>query len=72
MCNHPAQIIKLQKEITDLKSQQFLHAAGDHTEIENQIWALRKELDDARRRPATQGTDDKLQYELADMTQDTR
>jgi hypothetical protein len=40
VCDHPAEIIKLQKKITDLKSQQFVASQCDHTEIENQIRTL--------------------------------
>jgi hypothetical protein len=40
LCDHSAQILALQKEITDLKSQQFLPPQCDYTEIENQIQAL--------------------------------
>jgi hypothetical protein len=40
VCDHPSQIIALQKEMTDLKSHQFLPPHCDHTESENQIKAL--------------------------------
>jgi hypothetical protein len=72
VCDHPAQIIALQKEITDLKSQQFLPPQCDHTEIENQIWTLSAEQDQARRRPAGPGTAKELRQELGDMTEDAQ
>jgi hypothetical protein len=68
--DHPAQIIGLQKQITDLKSQQFLPPQWDHTEMENQIRTLRYEQDEARWRPPALGADEDLQHERADMTRD--
>lgn len=35
VCDHPAQIIELQEDITDHKSAQILPPKCDHTEIEN-------------------------------------
>jgi len=60
VCYHPAQIILLQKDITDLKSQQFLPPKCNHTTIENQIWTVIAELDEARLRRTTPGTDEEL------------
>jgi len=37
VCNHPSQIIALQKHITDLQSQQFLPPQCGHTTITQQI-----------------------------------
>jgi hypothetical protein len=68
--DHPSQIIGLQKQITDLKSQQFLPPQWDHTEMENQIRTLRYEQDEARWRTAALGADEDLQYKRADMTRD--
>ena len=72
VCDHPAEIITLQKEITDLMSQQFLPPQCDYTEIENQIQVLRKEREAAKRRPAAPRMDKELQQGLADMTQDAQ
>jgi len=35
VCNHPEEIIKLQKEFTDLKAQHCLPPTWDHSEMEN-------------------------------------
>jgi hypothetical protein len=40
MCNHPQQIIDLQRQITDLQTKQFLPPQCDHTELEQQIQTL--------------------------------
>jgi len=72
VCKHPQQIIDLQWQITDLQAKQFLPPQCDHTEIERQIQTLSDERDEARRRPAAPGTDEKLRQELADMTQDAQ
>jgi len=45
VCDHPPQIFLLQKEIANLKSQQFLPAQCDQTEIKNHIWILTAECD---------------------------
>jgi len=34
VCDHPADIIKLQKDITDIQRRQFLATEGDHTKRE--------------------------------------
>jgi len=72
VCDHPAQIIKLQKEITDLKSEQFIPLQCDHTEIENQIRVLREEQVEGRSGLAAPGTDEELRQERADMSQDAQ
>jgi hypothetical protein len=60
VCDHQAQIIKLQKEIMDLQSQQFLPLQCDLIAIDNQIRVLREDRDEARRRTAAPGTDEEL------------
>jgi hypothetical protein len=72
VCDHPAQILGLQKEIADLKSRQFLPPQCDHTEMENHILTLRNKWDETRQRPAAPGTDEDLQQELVDMTRDAQ
>jgi len=72
VCDHPQQIIHLQRQITELQTRQFLPPQCDHTELEQQIRTLRSEWDEARRRPAALGTDEDLRQELADMTQDAQ
>jgi len=72
VCEHPQQIIDLQRQITDLQTRQFLPPQCDHTELEQQIQILRNERDEALRRPAAPGTNEDLQQELDDMTQDAR
>jgi hypothetical protein len=49
VCDHPNQIVTLQKQITDLLTQRFLPPSCDHTTFEQQIKHLRDELDEARR-----------------------
>jgi small-conductance mechanosensitive channel len=72
VCNHPAQIITLQKQITDLQTKQFLPPPCDHTTMEQQIQQLKEDLDKARKTPRTVGTEDDLRQELDDMTRDAR
>jgi len=72
VCNRPAQIIALQKQITDLQTQQFLPPECDHSTFEQPLDRLRKELEDTRRVPRTAGTDEDLRQELGDMTRDAR
>jgi hypothetical protein len=72
LCDHPAQITNLQKQITELQTRQFLPPSCDHTTFEQQIQQLRNELDEARRTPRTVGTDEDLRRELDDMTRDAR
>jgi len=72
VCEHPQQIIDLQRQITDLQTKQFLPPQCDHTELEQQIHTLRYERDKAMRRPAAPGTHEDLRQELDDMTRDAR
>jgi hypothetical protein len=72
VCEHPQQILELQREITDLKTRQFLPPQCDHTALEQQIQTLRHERDEALKRPAAPGTNEDLQQELDDMTRDAR
>jgi cell division septum initiation protein DivIVA len=70
VCDHQAQIITLQKEVPDLKSKQFLPLQCNNAEIESRIQTLTAQRDDHLMRPAAPGTDEELQQELEDMTQD--
>jgi len=72
VCEHPQQIIDLQRQITDLQMKQFLPPRCDHTELERQIQTLRNERDEALRRPSAPGNSEELQQELDDMTRDAR
>jgi len=72
VCEHPQQIINLQRQITDRQTRQFLPPQCDHTELDRQIQTLRNERDKALRRPMAPGTNQELQQELHDMTRDAR
>jgi len=72
VCDHPAQIIGLQTQITDLQATRFLPASWDHTTFEQQIQQLRNELDEARKTPRTVETNKDLRREFDDMTRDAR
>jgi len=72
VCEHPQQIIDLQRQITDIQTRQFLPPQYDPTELEQQIQTLRNERDEALRRPAVPGTDGDLQQVPDDMTWDER
>jgi hypothetical protein len=72
ICEHPQQIIDLQRKITDLQMKQFLPLQCHHTELEQQIPTLRNEWDEALKRPIAPGTSVELQQELDDMTRDAR
>jgi hypothetical protein len=72
VCDHPQQIIDLQRQITDLQTKQFLPPQCDHTGLEQQIQTLRDEWDEALRRPVAPGTNEDLQQELDDMTRDAQ
>jgi len=61
VCEHPQQIIDLQRQITDLQARQFLPPQCDHTGLERQIQTLRNERDEALRRPPPPGTNEDLQ-----------
>jgi uncharacterized coiled-coil DUF342 family protein len=72
LCDHPAQIVALQKQISDLQAKQYLPPSCDHTTFEQQIQQLRNDLDKARKTARTVGTDEDLRRELDDMTRDAR
>jgi phage shock protein A len=72
VCHHQAQIIALQKEVTDLKSQQVLPLQCEHTGIESRIQTLTAKRDEAWRRPAAPETAEELRQVLEDVTQDAR
>jgi len=72
VCNHPQQIIDLQRHITDLQTKQFLPLQCDHTALEQEIRGLTKEWDEARMRPVAPGTDKDLRQERAYMALDAR
>jgi len=72
VCEHPQQIIDLQRQITDQQTKQFLPLQCDHTELERHIQTLTSEWDEAWRRPTAPGTDKDMWQELADMTQDAQ
>jgi len=72
LCNHPQHIIDLQRQITDLQTNQFLPPQCDHTEVEQRIQTLTNEWDEARRRPAAAGTNEQLWEERDQMTRDAR
>jgi len=68
LCEPPAQLIALQREITDLKAQQFLPPTFNHSKTEGSIQSLEDNLAEAWRRPATEGFREELQTHLALMT----
>jgi hypothetical protein len=72
VCEHPQQILDLQRRITNLQTKQFLPPQCDHTALEKHIHTLRTERDKALRRPVVSGTNDDLQQELDNMTRDPR
>jgi hypothetical protein len=72
VCDHPAQIIALQAEITKLKIQAFLLPRCDHTEIVNRIQSLTNKREEDRRIPTATRTDEELYEELAVMTWDAQ
>jgi hypothetical protein len=72
VCEHPQQIIDLQRQITDLQTKQFLPPQCDHTKLEQQIQTLKNEQDEGLRRPPAPGTNEELQQELDDMTRAAR
>jgi hypothetical protein len=72
VCDHPSQIIALQKQIMDLQMKQLLPAPCDHTVLEQQIQQSRNDLAEAWRTPRTAGTDEEIRQELDDMTWDAR
>jgi len=72
VCDLPAQIIELQKQITELQTQQFLLPECDHSTFKQPLEILRQELEEARRTPRTLGADEDCRQELDDMTRDAR
>ena len=60
VCDHPQQIIDLQRDIIILQMKQFLPPQCDHTELHQWIQTLMNELDEVRRRPVAPGTDEDL------------
>jgi hypothetical protein len=72
VCEHPQQIIDLQRQITEMQMKQFLPPESDHTELKQRIQTLTNERDEALRRPTAPGTDEDIRKELDDMTRDTR
>jgi len=72
VCDHPAQIIALQKQITDLQTQQLLPPDCNHSTFEQQLETLRQKLEEARRTPRRVGMNEDLRKELDTMTRDAR
>lgn len=70
VCNHPEEIIKLQKGIRDLTAQHFLPPTRDQTKMENRFRGLENVLANARKGPAAPGTGEDIREELAMMTRD--
>jgi len=70
VCDHPTQIIALQKQITDLQTEQSLPLERDHSTFEQQPKTFRQEPEEARRLPRTARTDEDLRHKLDDMTRD--
>jgi len=60
VCNHPAKIIALQKQSTDLQTQQFLPPECDHSTFEQPLGTLSHELEEGKSVPRTVGTDEDL------------
>jgi len=72
VCDHPAQIITLQEQITDLQTQLFLPPECDHSTFDQELETLRQELEEAMKTPRVAGTDEELRQELGDMAWDAR
>jgi len=70
--DYPQQIIDLQRQTTDLQTQQFLPPQCNYTGMEQQIQTLTNKQNEARRTPAATGTDEELWGELAVMTWDAQ
>jgi len=70
VCDHPTQIISLQKQITDLHTHQVLPPECDRLTFEQQLETLRQESEEARRIQRTVGTDEDLWQEQDDTTRD--
>jgi len=69
-CNHPNQIIDLQRQIKELQTKQFLPPQCVHTPFEQQIQTLTNEWDEGRRRPTAPRTDEEFRKPFAGMTED--
>lgn len=72
VCDHPAQTLASQNQITDLHAQRFLPLQWGPTEMENTIQELETELAEARTRPPAEATNKQLREDLLAMTQDTQ
>jgi hypothetical protein len=73
VCDHLQQIIALQKQITHLQMKQFLPSPScDHSAFVQEIQRMKNDLEEARRIPRTEGTDDGIRRELQDMTRDAQ
>ena len=72
VCDHPVQIIAVQKQIMDLQAQQFPSQECDHSAFQQQLEALKQELEEARSTPRMVGADEDLCQELDDLTRDAR
>lgn len=72
VCDHPTQIITIQKHITDQQAQQFIPPECDHSMLDLQPEMLTRELKEARSIPGTVGTEQDLRQELTDMTEEAR
>jgi hypothetical protein len=73
VCDHPQQIIALRKQITDRQTKQFLPSPScDHSAFDQEIQQLKNDLEQARRIPRTDGTDDEIRRELEDMRRDAQ
>ena len=72
VCAYPAQIIMLQKEITDLKARHFLPPTCYHLVMDETIPSIEKDLDEGQRRPADAGSSEELQADLAAITQNAQ
>ena len=68
VCNHPAQIIGLQKHIPYLTKQHFLPQECFHWTLEQQLETVGEQLEGARRTPREAGTDKDMRHEQDDMT----
>jgi len=72
VCDYPVQTMPIQKQITDLQTQQFLPPECNHSTFKQPFETLRGELEDTRRVPITAGTDEDLLQELDNITRDSR
>jgi hypothetical protein len=73
VCDHPQQVVTLQKQITHLQTKLFLPSPScAHSAFDQEIEQVKKDLEEARRIPRTEGTDDEIRRELEDMTRDAQ